>query len=212
VRHEREWPLARTQWRELHLHQGGRLADAAPSAAGAVAFHAPDGQVRFAWTVDEALELSGPFALRLAVELAGGSDCSLFVALEKWRRGRYAPFEGSYGFGRDHVSSGWLKLSHRALEAAASRPFAPVHTHTDPAPVRPGEVVIAEISLLPSSTRFDAGDEVRLAIRGHWPWSRNPLTGQFPAAYEQSAGATVVLHLGGESPARLLVPAIATAR
>jgi predicted acyl esterase len=204
VRHEQEWPLARTEWRELFAHPG-RLAEDGPGA-GAVRFGTRDGDARFAWTVGEPLELSGPMALRVAVELVGAADCNLFVGIEKWRGGRFVCFEGSYGFGLDHVTSGWLKLSHRALDSAQSRPFGPVHTHTEPRPVKPGEVVTAEIALRPSATLFRPGDELHLVVRGRWPWARNPLTGAFPAAYEASPDVEVVLHL---ESARLLIPRVA---
>jgi uncharacterized protein len=207
VRHEREWPLARTQWRELYLHPGGRLSQDAPGE-GAIHFHSRDGHARFVWRISEPLELSGPAALRLAMELRGASDCNLFIALEKWRDQRHVPFEGSYGFGLDHVSTGWLKLSHRALDRERSRAFAPVHTHTEAHPVAPGETAEAEIALLPSATALRAGDELHVVVRARWPWPRNPITGQFPAAYEGSTDATVILHFGGGSPARLLVPHI----
>jgi uncharacterized protein len=39
--------------------------------------------------------------------------------VEKWRGRRYVPFEGSYGFGRDRVTTGWLKVSLRALDTHA---------------------------------------------------------------------------------------------
>jgi hypothetical protein len=118
------------------------------------------------------------------------------------------PFEGSYGFGLDRVTSGWLKLSHRLLDAELSRPFEPVHRDDATRPLAPGEVVEAEIALGPSATFFRAGEELRLVLGGRWTHPRNPITGQFPAAYEPSPDCTVRVHCGGEPAARLLVPAI----
>jgi putative CocE/NonD family hydrolase len=207
IRDEREWPLARTQSRELYLGADGRLSESG-AVDGAVRFSSRDGEARFAWTIVEPLELTGPSALRLSVELEGAEDCNLFVALEKWRGEHYVPFEGSYGFGLDDVTSGWLKLSHRSLDDARSRPFAPVHTHTEPSPLTAGEIATAQIALLPSATGFRPGDRLQLVVRGRWPWPRNLITGQYPAAYEPSPEAMIILHLGGASPARLLVPHI----
>jgi uncharacterized protein len=181
VRHEHEWPLTRIEWREL------------PLGEGAIRFNSADGEARFRWTIDEPLELTGPMALRLAVEVVGAPDCNLFVAVEKWRDGHSVPFEGSYGFGLDHVTTGWLKLSRRRPD------------DTEPRPLARGEVAQVEIALRAASTAFRPGDELHLVLRGRWPRPRNPLTGQFPAAYEPSPDATVILHLDG---ARLLVPAI----
>jgi len=60
--------------------------------------------------------------------------------------GRHVPFEGSYGFGRDRVSTGWQKAALRALDDRASRPGLPVHTFTDREPLQPGDTEgLAEI-------------------------------------------------------------------
>jgi predicted acyl esterase len=77
-----------------------------------------------------------------------------------------------------------------------------------PSPLTAGEIATAEIALLPAATAFRARDQLQLVVRGRWLWPRNPITGQFPAAYELSPDATVILHIGGELPARLLVPRI----
>ena len=196
VRFESAWPPRGVRWRELPLRADG----------GAVRFATRDGHARFSWTFDEPVELSGPMALRVGVGLAGARDANLFVAAEKRRGGRSVPFEGSYGFGRDHIATGWLKLSHRELDDRASEPHAPVHRHTSRRPLDPGEVATVEIALRPSSTAFRPGDELHLVVRGRWPWARNPITGAFPAAYEPSPDATVTLEPTG---ARLLVPALA---
>jgi uncharacterized protein len=208
VRAEQEWPLARTNWRELHLLPDGRLAAEPGSAAGEVPFDLRTGAAVFRWAVPEALELSGPMAAHLRLELRGIGDANLFAGVEKWRDGRLVPFEGSYGYGLDRVTTGWLKASHRVLDAERSRPWAPVHTHVDPRPVAPGEIVAVDIGLRPSATRFRAGDELRLVVRGRWLSPRNPVLGQLPAAYERSGAGTAVLHCGGTTGAHLLVPAI----
>jgi uncharacterized protein len=208
VRGEREWPLARTEWRRLHLLPGGVLAPEPSSAEGELAFDLPDGGAVFRWLVPEPLELTGPMAAHLRLELRGAADANLFVGVEKWRDGRPVVFEGSYGYGLDRVTTGWLKASHRALDAERSQPWAPVHTHLAPEPVTPGEVVAADVALRPSATRFLPGDELRLVVRGRWLSPRNPLRGQLPAAYEASESGTAVLHCGGATGAHLLLPVV----
>jgi uncharacterized protein len=52
-------------------------------------------------------------ALRLWAEVEGADDADLFVGVEKWRGPTYVPFEGSYGFGRNRITTGWLKVSLR---------------------------------------------------------------------------------------------------
>jgi predicted acyl esterase len=65
-----------------------------------------------------------------------------------------------------------------------------------------------DISLLPSATLFRKGEQLRLVVQGRWFSARNPLLGQFPAAYERGPRGSCVLHCGGEHGARLRVPVI----
>jgi hypothetical protein len=75
-------------------------------------------------------------------------------------------------------------------------------------PLQPGEVVQVDIPLGPSATLFRAGEQLRLVVAGRWLWPRNPLTGQFPAAYERGPRGKCTLHWGPEHVARLLIPVI----
>lgn len=207
VRREHEWPLARTRWTPLRLHADGALRDT-PASAGDVTFETARGGAQFAWTATEDIELTGPMKLCLHVEARGADDLVLFAGVRKLREGREIVFEGSYGFGRDLVTRGWLKVSHRRLDEARSEPWQPWLRHDQAQKLAPGEVVPVEIELLPSATLFRKGDVLRLDVQGRYFYKRNPLVGQFPAAYEASPPATAVLHLGGAHDAHLLVPMI----
>jgi predicted acyl esterase len=207
VRAEDEWPLARTRWTALHLSAAGLVNDV-PVVSGGARFRIRDGGVRFGHTFTDDTELTGPMALRLFVSVDDTDDVDLVVGVEKWRGGRYVAFEGSYGFGRDRVTTGWLSASLRALDEARSRPYQPVPAFTRRQPLQPGEVVPVDIPLGPSSTRFRAGDQLRLVVAGRWLWPRNPLTGQFPAAYRTRSQGACTLHWGPERDARLLVPVV----
>lgn len=207
VREEADWPLPQTHWTSLHLGDDG-LTTAPPPRPGALTFDTRRRGAGFGWRVPDDTELSGPMALRLFVSVAGTDDVDLYVGVEKWRHGRYVPFEGSYGFGRDRVTTGWLRASMRELDAHRSQPFEPVPTFTTPAPLEPGAVVPVDIPLGPSATLFRAGDRLRLVVAGRWLWPRNPLTGQFPAGYERGPRGRCTLHWGPDRQARLLVPVI----
>jgi uncharacterized protein len=207
VRNESCWPLASTDWTPLYLADSGLCASPA-ERAGSITFDTHSGGARFGWTLGADTEITGPMAVRLFVEVRGGDDVDLFVGVEKWRGQRYVPFEGSYGFGRDRITSGWLKASMRALDQSRSRPFEPVPTLDARRPLQPGEVVPIDIPLGPSATLFRAGEQLRLVVAGRWLWARNPLTGQFPSAYEPGPHCTCTLHWGPDHAARLLVPVI----
>jgi uncharacterized protein len=207
IRDEDSWPLDRTEWTALYLTSAG-LNIAQPAADDSISFDVRANGTCWDWTVPADTEITGPMALRLWVEARGTDDVDLFAGVEKWRRGTYVPFEGSYGFGRDRVTTGWLKASLRALDDEASRPFEPVPACTRGEPLSPGQVVQADIALGPSATLLRAGETLRLVVAGRWLWPRNPLTGQFPAAYQAGRSGTCVLHWGAERGARLLIPVI----
>ncbi len=204
VRAEDDWPLPRTRWEPLHLLPDGRLVPEPGTGSGSIAFDLRRGEASFRHRVQEPLELTGPMALRLRVELRDCDDANLFVGVEKWRGGERVALEGSYGYGLDRVTTGWLKLSLRELDRERSRPWEPVHTYLNPQPLPPGEIVAADFRLRPSSTRFAPGDELRLVVRGRWLSARNPFTGQLPAAYVPSGPGTAILHCGAGSGAQLL--------
>jgi predicted acyl esterase len=207
VREETSWPLESTTWTPLYLGGGG-LASCAPEHAGRIAFDSRSGGARFGRTLDADTEITGPMALRLFVDVHGSDDVDLFVGVEKWRGRAYVPFEGSYGFGRDRITSGWLKASMRALDEAQSRPFEPVPALDRRNPMQAGQIVQVDIPLGPSATLFRAGEQLRLVVAGRWLWPRNPLTGQFPSAYEPGPHCKCILHWGPDHAARLLVPVI----
>lgn len=208
VREEAEWPLARTHWRPMYLAGGGLLTAQRPSAESGITFEIRSGAVAFSWTVPADIELTGPMAARLWIELDGCDDANLFVGVEKWRAGRFVGFEGSYGYGRDRVSTGWQRISLRTLDADLSRPWEPVAACTDPRPVAAHEVVEVNVALGPSATLFRAGEQLRLVVAGRWLCPRNPLTGQLPAAYAGSPRGRVKLHWGPRYDAHLLIPEI----
>lgn len=208
VREESEWPLARTRWRALYLNGPGLLTPEQPQTPGSVAFETRSRAAAFSWTLPTDLELTGPMVARLWVELEDCDDANLFVGVEKWRHGRYVGFEGSYGYGRDRVTTGWQRVALRALDPALSQPWEPVPHCTEPQPLSGGEVVAVDVALGPSATQFRAGEQLRLVVAGRWLCPTNPLIGQMPAAYANSAKGRITLHWGPRYDAHLLIPEI----
>jgi putative CocE/NonD family hydrolase len=207
VRQEPTWPPPGVGWTPLYLDATSGLLEGVPVGTSmAAAFDTRLGRLSFRWTVPEDLELAGPMALRVHVEVRGADDVSLFAGVRKLRGGRHMVFEGSYGFGWDMVTKGWQKASHRRLDAALSESWWPVHAHDLEEKLTPGEIVPADVALLPSATLFRRGDVLRLDVQGRWFFPVNPLRGQYPAAYEPSPPATCVLHCGGPFDAHLLLP------
>lgn len=207
VREESQWPLARTDWRSLYLCGPGILSDHSPTQPDSIEFKTHSRAATFTCNFTQDTELTGPMSARLWVS-ADRPDANLFVSVEKWRNGKFVPFEGSYGYGRDSVTHGWLRIALRNLDSELSQPYDPVPSGTQLQPLSKGEIVSVDIALLPSATLFRAGEQLRFVVAGRWPTPRNPVTGGFPAAYPKSPRARVTLHWGPEYDAHLKVPVI----
>ncbi len=183
VRDEPAWPPVHRPFL-LHLHDDGRLSPDPVAGPAAVTFRARNRAVRFSWTFTRDTEVTGDARLRLRVAAASPGPVSLFAGLSKWSDGRFVPFEGSYGFGRDLVTTGFRRVA---------------------ASPEPQEV---EIEFAPSATFFRAGDELRLHVSGRQLSPRNPLWGSFPALYRGSRRTVLTLASAPEHPQVLELPVV----
>jgi predicted acyl esterase len=206
VRAEQEWPLARMRPTALFLSPDGRLIQGRPETAGEITFEANREAAAFTNVFPDASEIVGPARLDLWVSVANADDATLFVALEKWSGGRPVPFEGSYGYGRDWLSSGWQRLSLRDIDEVESTALQPVRSFTHRQPLAPGEIVPVSIPLAPSATHFAAGDAVRLLVGGRNLSPRNPFFGSLPASYVADRQSRITLHWGPQYPAAATLP------
>jgi len=169
VREAADWPLPNTDYRELYLEAGQRaLRSVRPAQPASATYDAIAGeQITFDMRFDAACEISGHMRLKLWVSTDRGDDMDLFVVVKKLdARGEEVCFEARENDPTGPVSHGWLRVSHRALDLARSRPFQPVLSHTQLQLIDPGQVVPVEIEILPSSTSFEAGESLRLVISG----------------------------------------------
>jgi uncharacterized protein len=64
------------------------------------------------------------------------------------------------------VGQGWLRASHRKLDAALTRPFRPYHTHDEKQTLKPGMPVELDIEIWPTSIVVPAGYRIALTVRG----------------------------------------------
>jgi len=75
-----------------------------------------------------------------------------------------------------YVTSGWLRASRRALDAAASTPLQPRQTHleADVAPLPPGVWSLVRVEVYPAAHVFRAGSRLRVSVstpganKGRW--------------------------------------------
>ena len=208
VRNEQEWPLARTDWRQLYLGDGGTLSAAHATGSGSVTFDLRRDAAAFGYSFEEDTELSGPMTLRLQVSTTGAADPRLFVGVEKWSRGAPVAFEGSYGYGRDRVAQGRLRLALRELDPLLSAPHQPEHTFRTLQPVVDDDEMEVLIPLSSSATLFRAGDGLRLLVAGRYLQPRNPLFGHFPTSYQRTGSGKARITWSPGRPSALEVPVI----
>jgi hypothetical protein len=207
IRDEQTWPLDRTDWRELHLGADGTLREH-EAGAGSVTFDLRRNAAAFRYRFDEDTELSGPMTLRLQVATTGADDPRLFVGVEKWSNGKPIPFHGSYGYGRDRIAQGRLRLALRELDPELSRPHQPELAYRALRPVHDHEQVEAVIPLSSSATLFHAGESLRLLVAGRYLEPRNPFFGHFPTHYEPSSRGTATISWTPDLPSTIEIPVI----
>ncbi|WP_326579593.1 CocE/NonD family hydrolase [Actinacidiphila glaucinigra] len=166
-RPEREWPLARTRWTELHLDPGtSTMGEVAVREEGSADFDAAgDGLTFTTEPFPEDAEITGPAAARLHIA-STTTDADLFLTL------RVLDPDGedvTFVSGLDPagvVGAGWLRASHRATDPERSLPYRPWHTHDRPQPLTPGEVVALDVEIWPTSVVVPAGHRVALTVTG----------------------------------------------
>jgi len=168
-RHENQWPLAHTQWTKFHLHPADhslRTNVGAATRDATITYDAMgDGVTFLSAPLQRDTEISGPLAARLFVS-SSTSDADLFLIFRVYTPDlREVTFMGAID-PHTPVAQGWLRASHRKLDAALSLPYRPYHTHEEKQPLKPGEVVQLDIELWPTSIVVPAGHRIALTVRG----------------------------------------------
>lgn len=204
VRNADIWPPTQARPLLLHLDANDGVLHPTEPTAESVA-QVPRSGLRFTWDVTEQTDIVGPMRLRVSVSTER-DDLTLFAGVRKFHDGREVVFEGSYGFTEDIVTRGWLRASHRAVDDTRSTTWEAHHPHTHSEPLAPGQVVDLDLTLLPSATRFAAGDQLVLELRDRWFFATNQITGAFPAIYQRTRPQRWHVHTGGAHQATLAVP------
>ena len=207
VRLEDEWPIARTEYRELYLDgASGTLSDSRPDVSSAVDYDPLSGAAMFTITFDEDTELTGNMKLRLWVSTTEGTDMDLFVGVSKLdAEGNEVHFYAKTGYTKGPVAMGWLRVSERALDEDRSTPWQPVLSHDNPQPLTPNEIVPVDVEILPSSTLFRAGESLQVVVQGADLFEHPALA----HAYSGDVNLGVhTIHTGGDYDSHLLVPQI----
>jgi len=170
VRNEESWPPSSVQPALLYLCANAGSLQREPAVSQGKVQYRPatrNGRAVFSLRFERAVELIGSMRLKLWVSTSEGDDLDLFVVLRKLdSTGSEVFFSGFNGYERDGVAKGWLRASHRELDASRSTPLRPWHSHTRIQKLRSGDIVPLEIEVLPSATLFEAGSTLQLTVQG----------------------------------------------
>jgi hypothetical protein len=207
VRVEPVWPLRGVAYTPLYLDATtGQLRGQPVPDAAAVRYRSTGRRGRdhawFGYRWSSETELTGSMTLKLWVSTSEGDDLDLFVVVHKLGpAGDEVFFYGFNGFAKDAVAKGWLRVSHREMDAGRSRPGRPWHSHRHRQPVTAGAVVPVEIEILPSATLFEAGSSLAVEVLGR-DGARYPAFRHRPTVNR----GYHTIHTGGPYDSHLLVP------
>ena len=224
-RHENEWPIARTRWTKMYLQKDFTLGKG-NDGEGTVSFDSMGEGVTFiSEPVENETEITGPLAARLFVS-SSTSDADLFLVFRVFTPdSREVVFMGAID-PHTPIAQGWLRASHRKLDAKLSTECRPYHTHDVQEKLTPGKAAQLDIELWPTSIVVPAGHRLALTVRGRdYEWQKstgarlsnfkNELRGCGPFLHDDPRDrpasifeGRTTLHLKPESPSYLLLPVI----
>ena len=167
LRGENEWPLARTQWTKYFLRPDGLLLTPEPSLQSATLIYETggDGLTFRTAPMASSVEITGPVAAKIWLS-SQTADADIFLALRLFDpNGKEMTFVGSND-PRVPIGLGWLRASHRKLDAKKTLPYRPWHTHDEEWPLQPGQAVELDVEIWPTSIVVPPGYRLALSIRG----------------------------------------------
>ncbi len=195
-----EWPLPETRWTPFYLHEDGSLherichvnegADSfedSPWGRGSLEYSSP--------RLVENTEVVGPAVLRL---YASTTDPEVF-----W----FISLREINAEGKERVlTRGWLRGSHREIDASRSKPWQPFHPHTKPDALVPGTIYEFDIPIVPTGNLFKAGSKIKLKISGTDDEPKNPLEMIAAGSLHRQSSSRITVYHNADHPSCLIVP------
>src|ERR1700693_2485816 len=157
-RHETDWPLPATVWTRFYIDPRNQTISLQPPAADAELSCAAmgDGLTFVSRPLTEDTEITGPLAADLRIS-SSTEDADIFVVFRVFSPDlREVTFAGAID-PHTPVAQGWLRASHRKLDATLSRPYRPYHRHDEVQRLQPGKPADLSIVIWPTSVVVPAG-------------------------------------------------------
>ncbi len=217
--HENEWPIARTRYTKYYLnampsswegdkkkHNIMKLSTTVPAKEKKTIYSAevnlaldPSWSHGVSFVTDplqEDITIAGHSKLVVWVS-STSSDMDIFVSIRVMdENNQEVPYRIGEGAGSipAPIAQGALKVSHRKLDPEKSKVYWPWHTHVrkDYQPLKPGEVVEAEIVVFPTTAHIRKGHRIRLDVQPAYGsgWGQMGLP-HYDETYHKGASNTV---------------------
>lgn len=206
-REEKEFPLARTEYKKLYLNASHCDGGFEPfSTESEVVYDPKTETTTFNIPIKEDIEISGFMKLHLWVECRGHDNMDLFPWIMKLGQNKEyipiecmgAPFRGAWGF---------LRCSHRDLDPKLSSDFQPVHAHTKEERMKPGEIFPVDIEMYPHSRIWHKGEYISIQLAGRFiksEWFHDVAMNHDV----DNGNGSHVIHTGGRYDSYLQIPVI----
>jgi predicted acyl esterase len=203
-RPEREFPLARTEYKKLYIDAANKSMSFEPVATESkISYDGETGSVAFDFTFNEQTEITGYMMLRLWVEAEGHDDMDLFITIQKLDEdGNWLP---TYVLGEKHPGAwGKMRVSRRELDEKLSKHYQPIQAHKRDQKLSPGEIVPVDIEIWPHSKIWHEGQKLRVVVSG-----RYEREGWFePLFWDTDNKGKHIIHSGGKYDSYLQIPVI----
>jgi predicted acyl esterase len=223
------WPLRQVRPTAWHLGPGGTLRRTRPAGAGTASYVGDPGarplqtlpgtgetdawkaQPPYAWAPVAAGKGLGftTAALPRDVILAGSASLDLRLRSSARDTDLQVTISEVRPDGREtYVQNGWLRASHRRLDARESTALDPVPTHLrrDAAPLPRGASALVRVPVFPFAHAFRAGSRIRVTVQA--PGGDRP---RWRFATIERGRTRNTLGLGGARGSRLVLPVVAGA-
>lgn len=212
-RDEKEWPVLGTEYRKFYLHGDGngdgmqKLQEQAMEE-GKISYPADqDREILFVTEpLEEDLVLAGYPMADLFVSSTGIDMKVLTYLYALDEENDKIPFVMDLN-PMTPLSKGGLKVSHRKLDEERSTIYRPYHTHLqkDYQPLKPGEIVQAQVEMVPMTAKIKKGWKLAFAVMANN--EQGELTDPFD---DYSAGAENIIYTGKKFPSYVQIPVIPT--
>jgi predicted acyl esterase len=208
------WPIPDVRYQELFLGENGTLDESPPARASFVEYDGRASGLRehrvvFEHAFDARTAIVGHTIAELNVSAPDAADMDIFVALfKRGVDGEIVGFPYYAQFDDGPVAVGWLRASHRELDAEKSSSYLPVLAHRRELPLSDTAPTRVTVEVLPSGTAFEPGESLVFVVQGK---DVMDYSAKVYARHHDSVNNGIHrVHLGGADPSRLILPVLET--